>query len=180
MRLTGKMSMVLAALVLAIFLVFYAVFRFVFLEGFAELDRREARSDMSRCLHALERERTLIGKFTRDWAAWDDMYKFVQDSNLLWELFRDQEINLLHIYGNRGELVWGKAYDLKTGEELPLNLSEEIGKRAYALLVRQHGPDASARGFVRTPYGPMLAASHPILTSEIRVRAEACLSPGGS
>lgn len=175
MQLKSKMLLVLVSLVLAITLAYYTSFRFVFLESFAELDRMDAERNISRCISAINHEVRLLNRFAHDWSAWDDTYRFIQDNNrefieanLLWEVFRDQHLNLIHLYDREGRLVWGKAFDLEAENEIPLDLSQDLKPGLFAALTRQHDPDASSSGIILTRYGPMLVSANPILTSEVK------------
>ncbi len=175
MRLKGKVLIILVSVVLAVTLTYYVVFRLVVLQSFIDLDRMGAEKDMNRCTAALNRELGLLNRFVHDWAAWDDTYRFVRDrnpefaeDNLQGEVFRDQNLNIIHIYNRQGKLVGGKTFDLKTGRELPLNLSVELKPAVFSKLVSQHDGKGSTTGIIQTSYGPLMVSSNPILTSAVQ------------
>ncbi len=175
MQLKGKILIILVSVVLTVTFSYYVVFRLVILQSFIDLDRMDAEKDMNRCTAALNRELGLLDRFVHDWAAWDDTYRFVrdgnskfQDANLQWEIFRDQKLNLIHIYNLKGNLVGGKTYDLKTGREIPLDLSIELRPDVFSKLISQRDENRSTTGIIQTAYGPLMISSNPILTSEVK------------
>lgn len=185
MRLKGKILIVLVSVVLAVTLAYYVGFRFVILQSFIDLDRMVAEKDMNRCTAALNREIGLLNRFVHDWAAWDDTYRFAQDrnqeyqdANLQGEVFRDQKLNLILIYNLKGKLIGGKSFDLKTGKELPLDLSIELKPDVFSKLISQHDENKSTTGIIQTAYGPMMISSNPILTSEVKGPSRGALLMG--
>lgn len=47
----------------------------------AELERDDLKQNIERILQALEREMATLDRNTEDWAAWDDTYLFVEETN---------------------------------------------------------------------------------------------------
>src|SRR5262249_30801709 len=107
------------------------------------------------------------------YATWDDTYAFVQDhdthyleDNLADPSFPAEDINLVVIVNNDGQVIGAKAYDLAVQRVVPvpsffLQPSDQLNK-----LSKHNPPDSSTTGFVLLPEGPMLVASRPILTSD--------------
>jgi len=173
MSLKNKVVVILASIMVFSTLAYYGVFRHIVLRSFIELEDRLAERDMNRCVAALEREIKLLDGFVHDWSSWDDSYRFVQDrngdyikANLLWQVFKDQKLNFIHVYDAHGRLVWGKFYDLASGKELPLDLSKELSPAAFSRLVHQAVPGKSTSGVIQTSHGTMIVAANPLLTSE--------------
>ncbi|HPS94517.1 MAG TPA: CHASE4 domain-containing protein, partial [Deltaproteobacteria bacterium] len=112
MSLKNKVVVILASIMVFSTLAYYGVFRHIVLRSFIELEDRLAERDMNRCVAALEREIKLLDGFVHDWSSWDDSYRFVQDrngdyikANLLWQVFKDQKLNFIHVYDAHGRLV---------------------------------------------------------------------------
>ena len=151
----------------------YTIHRWVIFPSFIALEEEEAKSDMERCVQALQRELHHLDNLTGDWAAWDDTYRFVQDqysdyikSNLVLESFTDNDLNIIYICNVKGEVVWGELRDLATGEKIhaqelaPQSLSESH------ILLQHKSVESSLSGVFVTARGSMLVASRPIITSE--------------
>ncbi|MBF0453409.1 MAG: response regulator [Magnetococcales bacterium] len=98
-----------------------ALGQWIILPGFAELDRESAQRNFSRSQSAIQRELHHLSLLVKDWGAWDDSYRFVQDRN---QAYIDASLNLetlqsarldgVFYYNDQGALVWGKKVD---GEE---------------------------------------------------------------
>ncbi|MRR13980.1 PAS domain S-box protein, partial [archaeon] len=175
MKLKGKILIILISVVLIGTAAYYSAFRFVILQSFIELDRHAAEENMERCNAALNREIKLLNRFVHDWSAWDDTYNFTHDKNgefikenLTWEVFRDQKLNIIHIYDTRGRLIWGKTYDLPSGKEFVLDLSQQLKPGVFTQLIRQKNEKQSRYGIILTSHGPMMVSSNPILTSAVK------------
>jgi PAS domain S-box-containing protein len=173
MTLGKKVSLISILIMAATILTYYGIFRFIVLSSFLELDADHARQDTARCEAALAREIKHLNTFTHDWASWDDTCRFLKgtqdnfvDDNLQDQVFEDQKLNLLHIYDEKGHLVWGKAYDLKKNSVMSLDLEAEIGKHKFQALIKQKEPKTSTSGIIITRHGIMMVSSNPILTSQ--------------
>lgn len=162
-----------------IFLVFaaygvldYGVQRLFVLPSFQALEREEAQRNMDRAVQAIQREAQHLAVSATDWATWDDTYQFVQDrneayreANLNLEALKSLKINVLNIVDTAGQIVWGKAYDLHSEEELAL--PELPGDRwpADHPLVALAGIDSEVKGLLLTARGPLLVAAKPVVTT---------------
>ncbi len=173
MKLTFKMNLFLASVVVVLIVGLSAVFRMVVLESFYELDRKHAEDAALRCRESLMREIVHLGSFVHDWSSWDDTYRYVVDrneefiqSNITKEVFEDQEINLIHIYDASRRALSAKSYGMDLEREIDLDLAEELGPEIFAMLVDQKDPSRGTDGLVMTSYGPLLVSARPILTSE--------------
>ncbi len=147
--------------------------RYLILPDFEALETEEARKNMDRCLEALHREVHHLDMFCFDWAAWDDTFEFMAEpteayktSNLSPASFIDNDINFIYFFDRRGNLVWGRYYDLETEEP------EDFPDFQQGLMAATHpllnpGPrDESHQGLINTSKGVMLFACRSILPSE--------------
>ena len=159
------------------------ILNLIVFRSFTALERGAAQRDLARCAQAIIREVEHLNTFAQDWASWDDTYTFVQDRNrdyeavnLLPEAFFSAQLNLLYVVDAAGQVVWGKAYDLETREELHL-ADFPVGAWPFThplLAVRPEGqPAPSAEslevseisGLLITERGLLTVAALPILTS---------------
>ncbi len=172
-----SLSTKVITLMLALFATYagvdYAIQRQVIYPSFAALEREEAQKNTARAIEALQRELELLGPSAADWANWDDTYNFVADgneayieANLNAPALASLKVNFLGIYDLEGRLVWGLAVDPDSEAELarPAFLADRLP------LGHPLRSDSAATepvsGLLRTPAGPVLFVSHPILTSD--------------
>ncbi len=155
------------------------------LRSFGELEQQSVRRDVERGADALSNElATLRGK-AGDWSNWDDTYAFVEDtnpeyiaSNLGNTAFGDLRINLLMIIHSSGRTVFGKAFDLDAGEEVPLPRSLQGDQPVDDELFHQDDPDHDLTGVLLLPEGSLMVTARPILTSEAQGPARGTLIMG--
>ncbi|MDJ0781883.1 MAG: CHASE4 domain-containing protein [Desulfosarcinaceae bacterium] len=152
---------------------------------FIALEREEARRSNQRCVDAIRREVHHLDRFTDDWAAWDDTYRFVTDgnpayvtSNLGRQTFVDNRLHLIFICDAGGRVVWGEARDPITFTLLHLaQFPAQALPSTHALL--QHGHANSAiSGIFPTSRGPAMIASRPIISSDRRLPPRGTLIMG--
>lgn len=141
--------------------------------GFESLERQDALRDLHRCQAAIQREVDALDVLCRDWASWDDSYKFAQDRNAAYikadvneDTYSTAELNLLLIYDVSGRLLAGGAYDLEEEETIALPKFPATMPTDHHLLAHRSTGGAT-RGIMLTGRGPMLIASRPILTSKL-------------
>jgi HD-GYP domain-containing protein (c-di-GMP phosphodiesterase class II)/HAMP domain-containing protein len=76
-------------------------------------------------------------------------------------------VNLMLFIHSSGRIVFGKAFDLQNGEEIPVPQSLQERLFDNDLLVRHPNTESSVTGIILLPEGPMLISSRPILPSEV-------------
>jgi sensor domain CHASE-containing protein len=185
MSLKKKILGILLALMTVAAIMDYAVHRWVIYPNYAALEQAQAEKDLARCVAALQDEIEHLDAFANDWAAWDDTCRFVADrtqayidSNLGPRTFLDNRLNLIAFYNPRGLRVWTRAYDLTTGEPLPIHPFDAPSLAPDHPLLKRTGQDMPIRGIFTTDNGPMLIASRPIITSDRRGPARGSLIMG--
>jgi sensor domain CHASE-containing protein len=144
----------------------------VFLESFGFLEEQDTLQNIERVRNALLAELKSFDNFIFDWAAWDDTYEFVKnenqeyiESNLVDETFIGSEINLIMYIDESGELVFSKAFDFETEEEIPIPETLQEHTSPNSLLVQHSSTDSTIKGLVLLPEGPIMLVSHPIVQS---------------
>ena len=77
LRLQALLSV--GATFLALFLGLYLVTRIIVLRSFLDYEEQDARRSVQRILAALNDDLLNLKGTARDWAGWDDTYRFIQD-----------------------------------------------------------------------------------------------------
>ncbi len=160
-------TLIACLFVLAQLFIFYA---FIY-PSYVNLEQHKARTDLERCITALNREVHHLDQFTNDWASWDDSYFFIvnpnQDyiqSNLQLSSFVDNEITLIYYVRNDGKVIWGRAMDLKTGHFMTIpEFTGDKWPQNHPLLL--HGKE-TRHGLFMSGIGPLLVAARPVLHSD--------------
>lgn len=145
---------------------------YIILPEFAELERQEAIKDITRCTTSIERELQHVEKVAADWAPWDDMYQYVIDgndnfaaSNFQWDTMLPVGIHLLYVINTDGNIIYSGTILPETGEMIQLQQLpvERFPSDHHLLKIPDNANSFS--GIFLTKTGPMLLASHKILTS---------------
>jgi signal transduction histidine kinase len=143
------------------------------LSGFAKLEDKAVQQRLAQVSSTIQNDINALDMFVFDYAAWDDTYTFIQDtnrgyidSNLVDETFSHSRINFILYIGTDGHLVYGKGYDLinETQTPVPQSLLNQI--ESSTLLTRHVETDSSVTGLIMFDDQPLVVASRPILTSE--------------
>ncbi len=160
----------LVGMAMGIFIILlYLFIRPLLLNDAKSMDEESLRIDKLRVSNYIASEADDLQRLNRDWAVWDDTYQFVQDqnqqyidSNIMFETFENNAINLMMYFNNDRELVYSSAYDLEDGSQLNLALNTSFIEANW------NGLSASGKASIiaHEDIGSMLTVSEPILTSE--------------
>jgi|GEM_PF-1376801 len=175
MKLRTQLFFILLSSIVLYAVANFAVQQLVILPSYLELEQGDAQKDANRCIQAILREQEHLEALTHDWAAWDDTYEFIQTynpaytaSNLKFETFLQNDINLMFFVDNMGQLVWGEIWDIE--KKIPLSIKEfpkNDFPRDHKLLAHKD-PSSIISGIFATNETPVLLASRPILTSDLK------------
>lgn len=165
------------ALLLAVFAVYagagYFLQRYVVYPSFVELEQEEAQKNVQRAIQALQRELELLEPSSSDWGRWDDTYQFMDDrgedytkANLNALAIESLRVNILALYAQNGQRVWGMALDLDSAEEFDLESFLPNLLPEHHPLLSQPSDTGLLSGVLNTKAGPVLFVSHPVLTSK--------------
>jgi len=137
------------------------------------LERQSIYRDVDRALASYSQELAGLETTTSDWAAWDDTYAFIADtneeyirSNLTDSTFIELGLNVMLYVDADGRIVFSKAFDLENEEAIPLPQSIPDYLADHDFLIAHQDLESSYAGIIVLPEGTMLLASLPILTSE--------------
>ncbi|MDG6223619.1 MAG: CHASE4 domain-containing protein [Candidatus Bathyarchaeota archaeon] len=172
MRLRKKIVIILVLTFTALILVQYTTSQIVFLDSFTKLEKQDTIQDLERLRNSLSADLRNFDVFVHDWAAWDDTYEFIQnsneqyiESNLVDETFTGSKLNLILYVNWLGDVVYGKAFDLVTEKELSIPESVQEHLSPDKQLLQHFGTNSTINGFLLLPEGPMMIASNPIVKS---------------
>ncbi|MBM3309760.1 MAG: HAMP domain-containing protein [Candidatus Altiarchaeales archaeon] len=173
MKLHKKTFTAICLVTMALLLAGYYISQSILLSSYARLEKQDTEQKMGRILGVLSDDVSGLDAIASDWAAWDDTYAFVQDgneeytqSNVVYNSFSNNRVNLMLFVNFSGEVVFGKAYDLQTEEET--NIPEKFFEQSTEsdLIMKHYDATEVVSGIVMLPEGPMIISSQPILTSE--------------
>jgi PAS domain S-box-containing protein len=118
MKLAGKTLLGIAITLAGFIIIFAIIADTVIVASYEDLEEQEARINIDRVLAALESELSIIDYTTRDWAFWDDTYRYVRDRN---QQYADTNLgegtletirmNVVQFYDVEGGLVTERGYD---------------------------------------------------------------------
>jgi two-component system, NtrC family, sensor kinase len=168
-----KIFSTMLVLFLSYILLDFCLIKYVIYPGFQNLEYYEAKRDFERCRRTIDREIHHLDSLCNDWAAWDDTYDFIIDknkdyidANLVIETFQDSILNVIYYFDNNADLVWGKAYNLKTMEPIELEEIFSSGLKANHYIFDHKDKHRTKHTIINTAIAPMLFSSRPILNSK--------------
>ena len=173
MTLRRKTLLIIAGTFYGVIILLFFISRNILLGSYAELEEQSTHRDLERVLASYSYELSNLKTTTADWSAWDDTYAFVADrnedyirSNLTDSTFTELGLHLMLYIDSSGQIVFGKAFDLKDEEQVPLPPSIPKYLAEHDFLVTHRDTESSYTGAIVLPEGPMIISSQPILTSE--------------
>jgi diguanylate cyclase (GGDEF)-like protein/PAS domain S-box-containing protein len=151
----------------------YALSQIIVADAFAQYERAEVSRNMLRLAGVVSDEVAGLESTAKDWANWDDTYRFVQDHNPYYAAsnlspagtYVNNRLNLLMLLDAWGQVVAGRAYNLQEGMEVPVPASIYAHLRSGSPLLR-HSEEHGVSGLLNLPEGLLLVSAEPVLTSE--------------
>ncbi len=147
--------------------------QFFILSSYAQIEQGESATDVQRVVDQIHVEETGLSENVRDWAVWDDGYRFMEDHNNDFRIstiepassYESHQINGILYYDTSGQLVIGRWYDLqnKTITAVPQNLLSYVSAHPRILL-NGTGTDGQ-EGLILLSGEPELVSTHTILPS---------------
>jgi sensor domain CHASE-containing protein len=138
--------------------------------SFANLERADARTSMTRVEYALDRTLEGLESTAADWADWGELYHFMQDHNPAFlatyttpATMAPLKVNLLMLVDNDGAVVFAAGQEVDSARPLAIDLAARSVLPANFPWRRQLAQGRSARGLIRTNQGVMMLAAAPIL-----------------
>lgn len=171
MKLREKTLIILGMTIVCSIIVMYMASNVILIGGFQAVEEQNTLQNIQLSTNMLSNEISGLNGTLYDWAVWDDTYNFIQDhnsryiqSNLVNSTFTDLKLNLIIYTDNSGNIVYSKGFDLQKKEitTVPESVNEYISKDSILLSPQNEN---GVKGVILLPEGPMIIASHPILTS---------------
>src|SRR6185436_12233329 len=146
--------------------------------GFLHLEESTVKRNVDRAINALNDEMDVIYSTNQDWANWTDTYNFVDDLNTNYSdgnthdgIFKSYSLNVMLFVNTKGQVAFGKAYDLDKDQEMPVPASLDPYLKPDGILLNHMDANgeldkAGTKGILLLPEGPMMIVSSPILTTE--------------
>ena len=175
MTLRQKTLAIILATMVGLLVLLYVGYSATVLRGFELLEQQDAGVNVERVLAYLASQTRNLSLQIKDWAHWDDTYQFIQgdyptfpDDNLDNSTFDNLRLNLMAFVDNDRRIVFGKAYDIQTGEVTLLSENTQGYLDANPLLLSRPGrPTDGVAGLLVISETPVLVASSPILKSDL-------------
>lgn len=149
-------------------LLLFLFIRPLLLNDAKDMDKESLRIDMMRVANYIDSEADDLQRLNLDWAIWDDTYNFIAnrnqqyiDSNLTFETFENNAINVLFYFNNDREIIFSEAYDLESRNRLDLSLSRSFIEGQWEELIDSE----EALIIDHEEVGAVLTVSQPVFTS---------------
>ena len=172
MTLRNKSLIIIGLTLLCLILFFYSVSSTIMTGNLNQIEQNQAIKNVDSAEMSISDDISSLNGIVGDWAAWDETYEFIDDSNPKYietnlpdTTFVEIRLNLVLFINSSGNTVFGKAYDIQNKTELPIPGSFQNISPGNILL--QHSDEnSSIKGIILLPEGPMMVASRPILDTE--------------
>jgi sensor domain CHASE-containing protein len=161
----------LFALLFAVLSVFEIVIqKQVLMPSFAELEREDAKTSMTRIGYALDMALEGMNLTASDWGDWEDVYQFVQAPTvnfvrtyITFVAMKQLNVNALLIVDLNGNLVLSSARDLESGATVNLDLGALKALPDDFPWRSNLASGKPAQGLIGTNQGIMMIVAAPIL-----------------
>ncbi len=170
--LRNKTLLIMGVVFFIMIILLFAVSQIIFMDRFTRLEENYSLQKVQFSMDVLNDEIDKLNSTELDWASWNDTYIFINDSNeeyiqsnIRLEIFTNIRINLMLFMNSSGNMVYGKAFDLRNQTEVsvPRYFKEELSSDNDLL---HFETQSSKTGILVVPEGPMLVASQPILQND--------------
>jgi len=175
LKLISKVTLLLAGVIAATFVVNFVVLNTTVMSSFVELERDTAAQNAQRVRQAIEREAGFLQSMANDWAHWTDTHDYALgeardyvEQNLMADSLTGLKVNSLFLVNKSGQVLWGLSLDLDTEEEINVaELSNKASWKSHPLFQKPDADkDSTFTGLIETDQGIMAVASAPILNSD--------------
>lgn len=173
MRIVNKTNLALVGLVAISAVLNFSVLEFTIMPRFLDIEAKTAERNQSRAIEAIQMQTDQVAASSRDYAFWDDSYRFIQGddpeyvtNNASAESLAALRVNFFLAIDAGGAVRLDKGFDFSAAEPAVIRL----------LQVNQVPPDhpfrhieprpESRQGLVRTDHGIIAVGYAPILPTE--------------
>ncbi|MBM5804951.1 MAG: hypothetical protein FJZ49_02630 [Candidatus Verstraetearchaeota archaeon] len=127
MKLQIKTLVILSIIGICMVGMVYVSTRIIIMNGFLELEKQETLHGVEIVVGAISERFSRLSSICSDYSLWDDTYAFINDrninfidTNLVDQTFIGLNLNVMLFFNSSGFLVYGKAFDLQTLQEVPI------------------------------------------------------------
>lgn len=174
MTLRQKTLAIIATTLIGLIVLLVVIYQLTVLRSFEELERANAVVNVERVLSYLATQARSLSLQVKDWAYWDETYAYMQgdaptfvEDNLEDSTFLNLRLNTMLFVDEDGQIVFGKAFDLATAQELPLSENYQVYLDQNPLLIsRPTDPTQGVAGLLVVNETALLVATSPILRSD--------------
>ncbi|MCS6842386.1 MAG: PAS domain S-box protein, partial [Roseiflexus sp.] len=162
----------IAAALVALLALQVLISEFIIGRSFRELEERSVQNKMQQTLKTLQNEIDALYGNTRDYAAWDPTYAFIEqrdlnyiDTNVTTDALLSIRASYIAFVAPTGDIVYARRQSVINGERLPIPADLLSFDDANALFRQVAAKNEGVSGVIVVNGQPMLIAAHPILTS---------------
>ena len=173
MKLQYKTLLCVGGSLLVLMMALFLVWQYIVVDRFGQVEKKYVNENVQRAVSSVDQDITSVATGTSDWAIWDDTYIFAADRNQSYidanfqaSSFNSLRMNMILILDTYGRLIHGDAFDLESGEMLPVPSSVEEYLSGANPLIQHSESDPGIDGILLLPEGPLLVAAMPILNSQ--------------
>ena len=173
MKLHYKTLLCVCGSLLVLMIALFLVWQYIVVDRFGQVEKEYANQNMERAVSAVDQDITSVATGTSDWAIWDDTYIFAEDlnqgyidANFQASSFNSLRMNMILVLNTYGQLIHGEAFDLESGEMVPVPSGVLQHLSGDTPLIQHAETDTGTAGILLLPEGPLLVASQPILNSQ--------------
>jgi methyl-accepting chemotaxis protein len=172
-KLHYKILLCVCGSLLVLMIALFLVWQYIVVDRFGQVEKEYANQNMERAVSAVDQDITSVATGTSDWAIWDDTYIFAEDlnqdyvdANFQASSFNSLRMNMILVLDTYGQLIHGEAFDLESGEMVPIPSDVLQHLSGDSPLIQHAETDTGTAGILLLPEGPLLVASQPILNSQ--------------
>jgi PAS domain S-box-containing protein len=173
MDIRKKSLVILTGIVLANIVILICLSSTLILDSYKTLESDHVRDSMDLALKNVNSEITSLDSTVKDWGPWDDTYAFVNgekphyiESNLVPGTYEALYLNFIIITNTRGEIVYGRGFDLKKNEFTPLRQDLIAALSDTTSPLHNQNPNITVSGLLNLPEGIAIISSVPIIKSD--------------
>ncbi|HET7294268.1 MAG TPA: EAL domain-containing protein [Vicinamibacteria bacterium] len=170
MKLRDKTLLIVAATLLGLTLFLELAAHTLVMAGFDAIEAEAVRENVERARRAVAEEVASLEETTRDYAAWDETYRFVAERHadylvrhLPTESQAELRVTVVALLDLEGVVIHERLLDFDGRRQLPLPAALSSQFEDERLLYRDPGARRGRAGLLALPEGQWVVASWPIL-----------------
>lgn len=151
----------------------YVIMTVFFMNNVETQEENAVKSENKRAEYMINQFKTNLEASVRDYAPWDDTYKFIHDNdtqyldvNFSEESMENLKINIVVFYNKNNEMKYIFGYDAASQSkvEIPNNI-KAVFQKISTIVCKQKDVKSAFSGIVKLDAGALLIASAPITDS---------------